>query len=76
MISTTFQSNNSTHLETLLTGGQVAMILNVSRSYAFLLMQRGVIPTVRMGRSVRVRPADLAQFIQQNHSNGSADGKP
>ena len=52
--------------ERLLTGNEVAQKLNISRSFAFLLMQQGTIPTVRLGRLVRVRPADLDKFIEQS----------
>ena len=50
-------------IETLLTGEDVAKILNVSRAQAYILMRKGEIPTVRIGRTVRVRPADLDAFI-------------
>jgi excisionase family DNA binding protein len=40
----------------LLDSRQVALNLHVSRSYAYLLVRRGDLPTVRMGRLVRVRP--------------------
>lgn len=50
----------------LLTGGQVAKILNVSRSFAYQLMRTGEIPTVRLGRAVRVRPEDLKNFVETN----------
>ena len=50
----------------LLTGHEVARKLNISKSFAFLLMQRGAIPTVRLGRLVRVRPEDLDKFIEQS----------
>lgn len=50
-------------LNKLLTGEEVAEILNVSRSFAYRLMRRGDIPTIRMGRAVRVRIEDLELFI-------------
>ena len=50
----------------LLTGIEVAQILNVSRSFAYLLMERGEIPTVKIGRLVRVRPIDLESYIAAN----------
>ena len=61
-------SENSTYQLTipaniLLKGDDIAKILNISRSFAFQLMQRGEIPTVKLGRAVRVRPADLERFI-------------
>ncbi len=51
-------------LKPLLTGDDVARILQVSRSYAYMLLQRNEIPAVRLGRAVRVRPEDLEAFIQ------------
>jgi excisionase family DNA binding protein len=53
-------------IEKLLKGIEVARLLNVSRSFAYLLMQTGHIPTVRLGRSIRVRPQDLIEYIDEN----------
>ena len=47
----------------LLRGKDVAEILNVSKAFAYRMMAEGKISTVRLGRSVRVRPEDLDQFI-------------
>jgi len=52
--------------ERLLKGDEVARILNISRSQAYKLMQQGQIPTVRIGRSVRVRHESLWTFIEEN----------
>ena len=49
----------------LLTAVEVSKILGVSKSKAYQLMQRGEIPTVRLGRSVRVRSQDLEELISQ-----------
>jgi excisionase family DNA binding protein len=54
-----------TMIENLLKGGQVAKILHVSPSFAYLLMKRGDIPTVRIGKLIRVRQADLERYIQE-----------
>jgi excisionase family DNA binding protein len=51
--------------EHLLKSDEVAKILQVSRSFAYLLMKRGDIPTVRIGSAVRVRPEDLQRYIQE-----------
>jgi hypothetical protein len=53
-------------IEKLLKGNDVARLLNVSRSFAHLLMQTGHIPTVRLGRSISVRPQDLVECIEKN----------
>ena len=50
----------------LLKGEEVAKILHVSRSLAYLLMKRGDIPTVHVGNAVRVRPEDLERYINSN----------
>lgn len=45
---------------------EVAELLNISRSFVYLLMQTGQIPTVRLGQSCRVRPKDLEEYIKKN----------
>jgi len=55
----------------LLRAVDVANVLNVSRSFAYLLMKRGEIPTVRLGRAVRVRQSDLEQYIKMKTTNGA-----
>ena len=60
-------SNNE--LDVLLKSDDVARILNISRSMAYLLMERGDIPTVHISRAVRVRHKDLEQYIQANISS-------
>jgi excisionase family DNA binding protein len=49
----------------LLKAKEVADILQVSRSMAYRMMQRGEIPTVRVGSAVRVRSSDLEEFIKK-----------
>jgi excisionase family DNA binding protein len=51
--------------ERLLKGNEVAALLRISRSYAYQLMRQGEIPTLRFGRSVRVRERDLNAYINQ-----------
>jgi excisionase family DNA binding protein len=55
----------------LMTGEEIAKILHVSRAYAYQLMRQRIIPTVKIGRSVRVRPEDLQQFISKNMGQNS-----
>ena len=54
--------------EQLLKASRVAEILNVSRAFAYQLMQRGEIPTVKIMGARRVRPEDLARYIRENIS--------
>jgi excisionase family DNA binding protein len=49
----------------LLNAAEVAKRLGISKAKAYQLMLRGEIPTVRMGRNVRVRPQDLEVFINR-----------
>jgi excisionase family DNA binding protein len=59
-------------IEKLLNGNEVARLLNISRSRAYILMQTGVIPTVHIGKSRRVRPRDLETYIE-HHIYASED---
>jgi excisionase family DNA binding protein len=53
-------------INTLLKATDVAEILKISRAMAYTLMQRGEIPTVRIGKPRRVRPEDLILYIKNN----------
>lgn len=57
----------------LLKPKEVAERLNVSRSQAYVLIRDGLIPNLRFGRCVRVRPEDLEEFIESNISGISSD---
>jgi excisionase family DNA binding protein len=46
-----------------LTADEVAEKLSIGLSTAYLLLQRGDLPSVRIGRWVRVRPEDLRRFV-------------
>ena len=52
--------------ERLLTASEVAYRLHLSRSCTYDLMQSGVIPTVHIGKSRRVRVQDLEHYIEKN----------
>jgi excisionase family DNA binding protein len=58
------------NIEPLLRSEDIAHILNISRSLAYQLVQRGEIPSVRIGKSVRIRPQDLEKFILNRLSTG------
>jgi excisionase family DNA binding protein len=55
-----------TEIPPLLKAEQVADLLNVSLAYAYRLMQSGQIPTLKLGRAVRVQLEDLQSYIRQN----------
>ena len=42
---------------------QIAELLSVSRSMAWKLIDSGALRSVRIGRAVRVRPADLEAYL-------------
>jgi excisionase family DNA binding protein len=48
----------------LLNAVEVAKILNISRAFAYQLMQRGKIRTVCIEGARRVRPDDLRLYIE------------
>lgn len=54
----------------LLTEPEVARILNISKANAYRLIQLGEIPSVSIGRSVRVREEDLNDFISEHTTKG------
>ena len=61
------QSNNiNINAEPLLTVSDISFRLHLSRSCSYALMQSGAIPTVRIGKSRRVRQEDLEAFIKHN----------
>ena len=52
--------------ERLLRVEDIAFYLQTSKSYAYRLIQNGLLSSVKIGRSVRVRPRDLQVYIEQN----------
>jgi excisionase family DNA binding protein len=48
----------------LLTAGEVADLLRVSTMTVYRLIRGGELPAVRVGRSYRVRQADLDTYLQ------------
>lgn len=52
--------------QSLYMANDVARILKISRSMAYRLIEQGIIPSVRINTSVRVRPVDLETFINRN----------
>jgi excisionase family DNA binding protein len=53
-------------LEKLLRVTDVARWLNLSRSCIYKLMDRGELPYLKIGKSRRVRPEDVARLIEQS----------
>ncbi len=55
--------------ERLLTGMDVARRLGISKTKAYLLLQRGDIPSVKLDRNVRVRQQDVEEYIRRKLQN-------
>lgn len=53
--------------------GDVAAILKVSRSFAYRLMQKGSLPTVKIGKTRRVRAEDLLAYIEASRHGDPLD---
>ena len=62
MLSNTELTSDKTPL---LKATDVAKILNISRPMAYRLTSTGLLPSVRIGGSVRVRKEDLEKYINQ-----------
>jgi excisionase family DNA binding protein len=62
-------NNNTREISRLLKPDEVASFLNISRSFAYHLLEIGAIPTVRFGKACRVRPQDLDAYIERNIHN-------
>jgi excisionase family DNA binding protein len=60
------ETNNFLQSVKLLKADEIAALLNISRSFAYLLLQTGAIPVVRLGKACRVKPQDLAEYIERN----------
>lgn len=67
-------SQNIERKPLLLRGGEVADALGISRALAYRWMSNGVLPTVRVSRSVRVPHDGLLAWIARNtqHSGDTA----
>jgi excisionase family DNA binding protein len=57
---------NDIKSERLLKANDVSRILNISRALAYRLLRQGDIPTVRICHAVRVKPADLEEYIKRS----------
>ncbi len=58
-------------LSRLLKAQDVAAALNVGLSTVYQLVERGELSSIRIGRSVRIRPEDLEKFIESKAQRGA-----
>ena len=53
----------------LLKATEVANLLNISRAFVYQLMSQEKLSFIKIGNAIRVRPIDLQNYIELNHSN-------
>lgn len=63
-------------VEALLTYDQAAKLLGVTARTVWTLVDRGELPPVRFGRSVRIDPDDLRAFIHRAKDRPARHGEP
>ena len=56
-------------IERLMTAGEVAEVLNLSRSKVYRMMRLKDIPTITIGKNVRVSFEDLQNYILRNREH-------
>jgi len=57
----------------LMKPSEVGQVLGIGRSLVYSLIAQGVIPSVRLGRTIRVPKASLEKWII-DHENAKGDG--
>ena len=57
--------------ESLLRAAEVQVRLGLSRAKVYRLMQKNILPTVRIGGSIRVPRRALARWIEENTHPGT-----
>lgn len=58
----------------LLRVSEAADLVSVSRAQAYLLIQRGELPSIRLGRSVRVPAEGLRAYVRRLTAESRAEG--
>jgi excisionase family DNA binding protein len=53
----------------LLKATEVANLLNISRAFVYQLMSQEKLSFIKIGNAIRVRPIDLQNYIESNHSS-------
>ena len=49
---------------------EVAVYLKISKSKIYSMVQRGLIPHVRIGKNVRIRETDLKKWVERQVTDG------
>lgn len=67
--------DNASAFEPLLTYREAARVLGVTERTVWTLVNSGMLPSVRFGRSVRIDPSDLREFIENAKHGGNGGGR-
>jgi len=63
-------------MESLLKVEEAAEALSIGRSRMYQLVKDGEIPVVRFGKSIRIRPRDLRNFVASLPYTGPEEFRP
>ncbi len=66
-------TERTTGIERLLSYEQAGKLLGVTGRTVWTLVDRGDLPAVRFGHSVRIDPADLRAFIDRSKQGPASD---
>lgn len=61
-------------METIMTVPQVAEYLQISKSKIYLMIKRGEMPHIRIGKNVRVLESDLKEWLEAQRAPTSQSG--
>ena len=61
----TVQLDGTAHSSSLLTPDEIIPRLRVSRSTLYEWLAKGELPCYRLGRIIRIRESDLAEFLER-----------
>ena len=62
--------------DTYFTVSEAAELLSIARSTMYKFVSNGLLPSIRIGHAIRIRDADLKQFIRDNYKGGDLYEKP
>lgn len=66
MSTHTQEVSASARMEPLLTVSEAASFLSVSRRQVYLLIERGELPTVRVGTRIRLIPEEMRAYLERD----------
>jgi excisionase family DNA binding protein len=61
--------------DTYFTVSEAAEVLSTARSTIYKFVSNGLLPSIRIGQAIRIRDADLRQFIRDNYNGEDSNVK-